>query len=241
MTKTVINSGLGAVADDAVTIETEYNTAFDATKTIEFHQLNDSIDGDPISNTFVGYYDCLEEKCQLWDSVNSRCGAQVSDTIRTPSNESTNLLTMLEGVVGKIAELDNSKTLISYLIDILGKNAELLGDDQSILKLIKHTHDTHHHAERHWVDEVYAPKGSMLNNSGVAGDSILLIQEVMSHMDIDGNGEIFMTDFKISMDDPNLPPSVHGFLTSYYYTNEDPDIKLYTWGEYQETLRKEGD
>lgn len=80
--------------------------------------LSSSSSVGPDTNTFV-YHDCLGSGCQLWDSINNRCGAKVSDTIRNRNiNKHDALITLLE-------ETSNRSTQATVLIGEYHGNQDL--------------------------------------------------------------------------------------------------------------------
>jgi len=81
------------------------------------------------------YHPCLEAKCQMWDSVNDRCGMQVSDTVKQSKDD---LITHFNTeVIHTIDPIDNdTKTLKTYLQDILGETGDKAISSDSVLKLL---------------------------------------------------------------------------------------------------------
>ena len=81
------------------------------------------------------YHPCLEAKCQMWDSVNDRCGMQVSDTVKQSKED---LITHFNTeVIHTIDPIDNdTKTLKTYLQDILGETGDKAISSDSVLKLL---------------------------------------------------------------------------------------------------------
>lgn len=227
------------------TTKNSFYTDIDDSKVISIYKIKDGppdieLPGDTITDHSikVGYFSCLESNCQLWDPVNNRCGTQVSDTlVNRNSNESTNILTMLEGVVGKIAELDNSNTLIKYLIDIVGKNEELLTDDQSILKIIKHNHDSHHHSRKHEAPKMPVLKGGPIGSAGGSTIPTTLLQEIMSNEDCDFNDKVFLKDFAINPNDPELPMMIKSIYTNYT-TEYINSLEMMGWQEFKDSIEE---
>ncbi len=231
-------------------------TDLDPTKALELYNFKDPSSVE-VDNVYMYYPQCIGDKCQVWDSINSRCGTQVTDTIKTPSTENNNLLTMLEGVIGKIAEKDNNNSLIEYLqnvfgtnadkdanqsllsflSNIVGKDSELLGDDQSMLKIMKHIHDSHYHMYRHWVDELYTSKGN-ITGFGIQGVPLaaILLQEHLQEEDLDSNGEIFVRDFIIDQNDEDCP-----FLLKTYLDGVaiEEGVPIRSWASYESSIRQE--
>lgn len=201
-------------------------TNFDLTKNIE---LFNTVTPAYTADVYMLYHDCIEETCQLWDTVNSRCGARVSDTIRGASDEINTLITMLEAVIGKSSERDSANSIVSYLMDILGQSSEKTaaeGTGSSLLKESNHIHGSHYHPREHLCATIPASCGGQASGfSGNVPKAAALVAEYVGNEDLDGNGLIYGIDFYIC--DADLPPMLE----------EMPKGGTsYTWLQYLATL-----
>lgn len=191
----------------------------------------------------------------MWDSVNTRCAMQVSDTIRQPDNETTSLIAMLEAVLGRESEKDAGNSLLVYLQDILGVNSEkdagnsllsflqdILGVDaektaaegigSSLLKVLNHMHGAHWHQEDHRCDEIPVGCGSFTFGAG-APYAAKLVNEYMAYEDLDDNGFIYGRDFKIK-DSGDKPPMLFCIEDNPAWIDPPIEIswvELKTWSE----------
>ncbi len=186
---------------------------------IEMFLLKDPTNA-PYLPFYMMYPDCIEEQCQIWDSVNGRCGNKVSDTIKEPSNENNNLLTMLEEVIGKKVNRDAGKSIVSYLNSIFGiegeKDGSLLtylqnivgdsyekstaeGTGSSLLRELNHMHSAHWHPEEHKCEEIPVLCGTSVSGLGGFGTpyATVLIAEYMGRQDLDANDFIYGFHFMI--------------------------------------------
>lgn len=165
--------------------------------------------------------DGVTKDCEIWDSTNGKCGTKVTNSIAdSSSNEQTVLLNMLETVVGKQSELDNSNSLISYLNNILGIDSEkdngnslllYLSDvigkhsdktdaavGKNILTVDNHIHDSHFHGSSHKASDI--PSGGGSRSLGFQSYPHVLNEELNSGSDKDGNGLVYGTDFRLTDD-----------------------------------------
>lgn len=163
---------------------------------------------------------CLGASCQIWDATNSRCGMLVTDTIMdSPTNETDTLITLLEGVMGKISELDSSNSLTTYFQNVIGTSAEAAvvipshpdgctecGNPANLVNSGKHINTDHY-------DEMGASPPY----------AAILITEYMANEERDGNAKIYGYDFKIRADDDDKPKMLKGIETSPDWT-EPPEI-----------------
>ena len=180
-------------------------------KNIELYNLLNK-EHDKISNNYMLYHDCIEEKCQLWDNINKRCGAKVSDTVRSePDNEIPTLITMLETVLGKLSEKGEAAT------------------GESILVHVNHEHDSHKHAFRHLCQEIPTHCGKSVGGASTSvSPSTTLMMEFQGNQDIDDNGLIYGRDFKISesLEKPSILRSIEN---SPYWM--EPNLSI-SWSSY---------
>ena len=184
-------------------------TNFDSDKKLELYNITDGNDGHTVLDTYMLYHDCIEDKCQLWDDDNSRCGALVSNTIKQPTNEVGTLIQYFESVLGKPSERDASSSLVSYLKNILGLSTEknsAEGTGSSLLREVNHIHGAHYHCVKHDCPTIPTTCGIYLNCQG-NGPAGMLMNEFTSNADMDGNGKIYGIDFIIK-DDENKPPNL---------------------------------
>jgi len=169
---------------------------------------------------------CIGAACQIWDTTNSRCGMLVSNTIMdSPTNETDTLITLLEGVMGKISELDASNSITKWLQEVIGTTTESgeaipthnaitgeacyeCGNDSKVVNILKHQDSDH---------------GNMGASIPVAAT---LIMEYQARQDLDGNTKIFGFDFKCITDIPPMLENIEGV----------PDwvepAEATTWAEY---------
>jgi len=163
---------------------------------------------------------CIGASCQIWDSTNNRCGMLVSNTIMdSPTNETDTLITLLEGVMGKVSELDASNSITTWLQNVVGTSAEAAaaipshptgcdecGNPSNLVNSSKHLNADHY-------DEM----------SGSAPYAAVLVTEYMANEERDGNLKIYGYDFKIRKDDPEKPKMLKGFETAPDWV-EPPEI-----------------
>lgn len=155
------------------------------------------------------------QDCELWDSVNNRCGTKVSDTIRNNTeNETPTLITLLENVLGKVSERDASNT-VSTLVEVLN-----------------HIHSSHYHVYVHECESVPSECGQ---GSLVPPLSNILISEYNGKEDLDNNGLIYGVDFKIN-DDGDKPNVLKSIENSTYWI--EPSSTM-SWSEYVEQQKGE--
>ena len=66
----------------------------------------------PAEGTFddTGFFECMKTKCQLWDSINTRCGARTSDFLLQGdgTTEVAAIVNILRGIMGWYDQRDNS-------------------------------------------------------------------------------------------------------------------------------------
>jgi hypothetical protein len=152
----------------------------------------------------------LTFNCELWDTVNIRCGAKVSDTIRDDGvNENTTLITMLEKVIGKESERDINNSIIQYLNNIVGIDGDKESIGGSILTELNHMHTSHWHPKEHDYTELTLFSGGYASGGTGGGGSpfaTTLIAEFVGNQYLDGNGKIYGKDFMItdSADKPKM-------------------------------------
>jgi len=167
------------------------------------------------SGSFTSVYEvqCPQDTtCQVWDSTNNRCGAQVSDTIVDESANGTDtLITLLEAVLGSVADKG--------------------GESESLYTIERHIHDGHwHNAEQHGVDE-FSVEGSIALGSTVPQASIL-INEYMGNEDLDANSAIYGFDFMIQ-DSAEKPPMLTAIESNPSWT--DPPSAI-SWEDYLDSI-----
>ena len=153
--------------------------------------------------------DCPQStECQLWDSINNRCGAKTTDYLINGDHESSSLLTLLEAIIGIPSQKDSS--------------------DETILRLKKHIHEAHYHPIKHELEEIVDKKGSYFMGD-IMIKSILLVNEFLGNEDKDNNNYIYGYDFKISDDDQDKPIVLSAIEDNPLW--ENPTIEI-TWNEY---------
>ncbi len=198
-----------------------------------------SIDGgsDTINGAWV-WKDCITTDCKIWDATNGRCGMQVTDTIVAPSDESNHIIANLEGVVGKIAQLDVGNTLIQYLQKILGIDGEAR---ESLMKIVEHKHNMHSHPYLH--DSSVMSYNNIIHGDIAGGPAAnVLMTEYLNSEDTDKitivslqslnpeiTGSIYGKHFKIREDDQQCPE----ILKSIHRNPEFPvNRPLLSWPQY---------
>lgn len=162
------------------------------------------------AGAFIGVQkvECLGPECELWDSINARCGTKVSDTIRNNNDNETNtLITLLEKVLGTVSEKDEAPT------------------GESLLTISNHTHDSHYHPTIHECSEIPADCGRA---TAFGGDATTLIGEFYTNQDLDNNGKIYGKDFKIQ-ENAEKPPALRGLEGSPDWV--EPSTHM-NWGDY---------
>lgn len=166
--------------------------------------------------------DCKQSSCEIWDSINNRCGTKVSDLIATPTNENQNIISYLEDVLGKTSERDENNSLLLYLQNVLGKNQDIdvAAIGNNILTLCNHKHDSHLHQIVHEVNNIPADGGnpSIVDVDAPPPYANSLVSEFVGNQDMDYNGMIYGFDFKIE-DGPDKPPMLQGLETQPTWPN----------------------
>jgi len=196
------------------------------------------------SGVSMHYHDCIGSQCQIWDDVNNRCGAQVSDTIQNkntnnlplidsllgnPDNRNhDSLINYLQNIIGIDSERDNNASIIKYLQNVMGKEDEkdtIDGvDGSSLLRNINHVHSSHWHPHYHTCEEIPTKGGYPSGHNNFSTPyATVLITEYMSSQDLDGNGFIYGKDFMIS-DSIDKPIMIKSVEMSPEW--EDPDISV---------------
>lgn len=182
--------------------------------------------GVALDDVKIIYHECLQSKCQLWDSINSRCGAQVSDTIRNSANETDTLITLLEGVLGKVSEKDGS--LLVFLQNILGDSTEKSAavTSNSLIELLNHIHASHYHSSSHECPQIPATCGTYTFGGSVPY-AAKLVNEFAAYEDLDGNNYIYGKDFKVA-DSSDKPPMLIAIEENPIWV--DPSLEV-SWAD----------
>lgn len=110
--------------------------------------------------------------CNLWDSVNERCGMKITDLTLNNIDE-------------------NPDSIINIIKIVLGT----YGDARvSLLNGIEHIHNQHMHSRIHGPEAYGLTYGATTTAPPYA---TMLLNEFMNGQDIDGNGLLYGTDFYI--------------------------------------------
>ena len=141
----------------------------------------------------------------------------------------TKLLPYFRNVIGEEEDLDMEKSLVSYLIKVIGKEEEA---DLSLMAYMQHIHHQHLHFLPHDYDRFDKRLFGHLGGIGSIPKASVLVNEFMGNEDLDGNGQIYGIHFKIG-DDPSKPVILRGL--EQHPSWPDPSIAV-SWGAYLQSL-----
>lgn len=215
------------ITNSGFTVSNDNNYKTHLSENVELFNLIKS-DNSVLEDVYMLYPECIRENCQLWDSINERCGTKVTDTIKDNLTEELNVMRYLENVIGRSSEKDVLHSLLIYLQNILGNNDEKLsaeGTGSTLIRVLNHMHGAHWHPEEHLCPEIPVSCGQPAAGVGGFGTpyASVLIAEYMGFQDLDQNFFIYGHDFMVT-DGPTKP----GMLKAIEYGPEwvNPNIQV---------------
>jgi len=151
--------------------------------------------------------ECITTDCQIWDASNGQCGMRVSDSIKSPSNETSVLINLFEGVLGKLSERDDSNSMVTWIKEVIGEIADIdnipshikgtcnyCNQPAKVIDMIQHVN------QDHWD----------IGSGASMPYAAILMSEYQANEDMDSNSKVYGFDFKINIDDPEKPPMLMG-------------------------------
>jgi hypothetical protein len=142
-------------------------------------------------------------------------------SVATAANQ-TSLLTKTDTLLASVATAANQVSEISGINATASSCASIKDKTDLIEEIDKHVHDAHWHSAGHGPSVLQGVSGSVTTASTPPYASAI-IQEYACGQDMDGNGKVYGTDFKFTMND-TLPPVFTGAQNNPDFKQSLPEV-----------------